>query len=123
MQQTKQIYFGRWSCLHDLLKDFYQLYEWDDNYQKSIEKLKQDFSNKEILFAWYSYEDYNGEAVVIFKENGKLYEVRGSHCSCYGLEDQWQPEETFIEALKHMNKDSWYNYKTDLQNFLDSYTE
>jgi len=27
------------------------------------------------------------------------YEVFGSHCSCYGFEGQWEPEETFTKYL------------------------
>ena len=34
------------------------------------------------------------------KETGVLYESHGSHCSCYGFEGQFEPEETSIEALK-----------------------
>ncbi len=47
----------------------------------------------EILYAWYdtSY-DYEGYAHVIFRKDG-------SHCSCMGLEDQWEPEETSVVAL------------------------
>lgn len=36
---------------------------------------------------------------VVFRKEDKLYEVHGSHCSCYGLEGQWSPEETSFEAL------------------------
>lgn len=54
-----------------------------------------------ILLASYEYGDYCGDAFVLFVENGRLYEVHGSHCSCYGLEDQWDPEETMFAALKH----------------------
>lgn len=36
----------------------------------------------------------------LFKQKGKLYEVHGSHCSCYGFEGQWEPEETSVVALK-----------------------
>lgn len=57
-----------------------------------------------IIFASYAYECYEGYATVIFERGGKLYENYGSHCSCYGLEDQWQPEEidveTYAEQLK-----------------------
>lgn len=52
-----------------------------------------------IHLAWYGYGDYCGSSLVIYEKNGKLYEVNGSHCSCYGLEDQWRPEETTWEAL------------------------
>jgi hypothetical protein len=27
--------------------------------------------------------------------------VNGSHCSCHGLEGQWEPEETSMKALEH----------------------
>lgn len=57
--------------------------------------------NVDILLASYECADYEGSAFVLFEEDGKLYEVNGSHCSCYGLEGQWQPEETLVEALVH----------------------
>lgn len=53
----------------------------------------------ELLLATYTYEDYSGDAFVLFQRDGKLYEVHGSHCSCNGLEDQWEPEQTTWEAL------------------------
>lgn len=57
-------------------------------------------SNINILYAVYNYESYNGEALVIFKdEEGKLYEVNSSHCSCNGLEGTWSPEETSFPAI------------------------
>lgn len=59
-----------------------------------------DLDGKTILLADYTYEDYSGDALVIYEEGGKLYEVNGGHCSCYGLEGQWSPEETTWEALK-----------------------
>ena len=52
-----------------------------------------------VYLAWYGYGSYDGESLVVFEKNGILYEVNGSHCSCYGLEHQWQPEETSWEAL------------------------
>lgn len=53
-----------------------------------------------IYLAWYGYGSYCGSSFVLFEKDGKLYEVNGSHCSCYGLEGQWGPEETSWEALK-----------------------
>lgn len=58
-----------------------------------------------MLFASYEYADYAGDAFVLFRKDGKLYEVNGGHCSCYGLEGQWEPEETTIEALEHRLKE------------------
>lgn len=56
-----------------------------------------------ILYASYDCESYEGSALVIFSKGDKLYEVSGSHCSCMGLEDQWSPEETSLEALRMRN--------------------
>lgn len=56
-------------------------------------------TDDELIYANYSYESYSGDAFVVFKRDGKLYEVSGGHCSCYGLEGQWEPEETTVEAL------------------------
>lgn len=53
----------------------------------------------EFIFAEYAGGSYEGEALVIYTQDGKLYEVNGSHCSCYGLEGQWKPEETLAIAL------------------------
>jgi hypothetical protein len=46
-----------------------------------------------IIFTSYTYEDYSGNALVVYEENGKFFEVHGSHCSYNGLEGQWEPEE------------------------------
>lgn len=62
---------------------------------------KKDVDNINVLLAFYEYEDYSGYAFVLFERDGLLYEVNGSHCSCYGLEGQWEPEETSVDALRH----------------------
>lgn len=54
-----------------------------------------------ILFATYTYENYSGSAFVLLEKDGKLFEVNGSHCSCYGLEGQWALEEADKDALLH----------------------
>ncbi len=83
-------------------------------------KLEFRCSDKEIvdaniLLAWYGYGDYDGSAFVLFERDDKLYEVNGGHCSCYGLEDQWVPEETSVDALRYrikngsLGKGSYYD--------------
>lgn len=66
----------------------------------SVEE-KPEFAGVEILLASYGTPSYEGYAFVLFRRDGKLYEVNGSHCSCYELEGQWEPEETTVEALRH----------------------
>jgi len=48
----------------------------------------------DIVFAVYANENYEGNAIVVYYDNrdDQYYEVNGSHCSCYGLENQWTPE-------------------------------
>ena len=44
-------------------------------------------------------EEWTGSYGELFVKNGKLYENHGSHCSCYGCEGQWSPEETLMSAI------------------------
>ncbi|USV41034.1 hypothetical protein [Xanthomonas phage BUDD] len=72
----------------------------------------------EIILAYYNYEDYSGEAFVLFRRfDGKYYEVNASHCSCYGLENQWEPEPTTLEAivyrLEHGDLGRHYSWNRD----------
>ena len=82
-------------------------YEGDGWYQNSLEEICSQFQIKpkelegiNILYANYSLGNYVGDSFILFEKDGKLFEVNASHCSCYGLEGQWEPEETTKEALK-----------------------
>lgn len=86
---------------------------------KSEFAVKDDsLNNAFILLAWYGHGDYDGSAFVLFEKGGQLYEVNGGHCSCNGLEDQWDPEETSAEALMHrineghLGSNSYYSENT-----------
>lgn len=76
-------YFDEWKSREDVATDY------KDNTP----------SEQEIIFAGYSYESYEGSAIVVFARDGKLYENNDGHCSCHGLED-WRPEETSLAALR-----------------------
>lgn len=88
------------------------LHDWADS---GLDGLKSDFyiadddlKGADILLASYTLEFYDGAAFVLFRRDGKLFEVHGGHCSCYGLENQWEPEETTAEAIRHrLEKGSW----------------
>lgn len=86
------------------------------NFEIDIKEL----DDKEILLAFYNYECYEGDAFILYKQNEKLYEVNAGHCSCYGLEGQWSPEETSIEFLKTRNF-SYAKYEIEVKNFLATY--
>lgn len=67
--------------------------------------------NHRLLIAVYTYESYSGKAFVLYEHDGKLFEVNASHCSCYGLENQFDPEETTWAALLMRDfEDTWYGY-------------
>jgi hypothetical protein len=55
----------------------------------------------DVLLASYGHKNYSGDAFVLFKKDGKLYEVNAGHRPYYGLEGQWEPEETTVESLLH----------------------
>jgi len=68
---------------------------------------KEDDPDIQILYASYSYEDYSGYATVVYyrESTGKYYEIYGSHCSCFGLEGQWDKDEEILpeELFKRLN--------------------
>lgn len=66
-----------------------------------------------LLMGVYDTPPYEGYAFVLYEKDGKLYEVNGSHCSCYGLEGQWEPEETTVEALSYRIKKGHFGYPFD----------
>jgi hypothetical protein len=80
-----QTYFDHFSSLENMCENF------------SIDKSVLD--GAKVIYAAYDCPPYEGYAHVIFMRDGKLYEVNASHCSCAGLEGQWKPEETLVNAL------------------------
>ncbi|MCR8994730.1 hypothetical protein [Brevibacillus laterosporus] len=83
--------------LNDWAKTNWGLALLKDDFQIRGDELK----DVEILLASYTCAKWEGDAFVLFRKDGKLYEVNGSHCSCFGLEGQWKPDETNIEVLEH----------------------
>lgn len=62
-----------------------------------------------VIVATYDTGNYSGDAFVLLEKNGNYYEVNGSHCSCYGLEDCWELEDVTEAALK-IRCESSYRY-------------
>jgi len=100
-------YFGGFNNLEDIAREFA-----DEPYNRK-RKIPENLPTEEqIIFAAYEGGSYEGAAIVVYEKDGKLWEVNGSHCSCYGLEGQWAPEETTREALA-MRKLASYDYESD----------
>lgn len=81
---------------------------WDDvmNSFGVSEKIKE----PEYVYAMYCSRDYEGSAITVYANSkaGPIYVVSGGHCSCYGLEDQWDPTEhtpaDVVQAIGKWNR-------------------
>jgi hypothetical protein len=80
-----------------------------------------------VILASYTYEEYVGEAYVLFRKDGRLYEVHGSHCSCHGLASkdyrcdgntQLEPEETTREAILHRIENGTWGKETGVAEYV-----
>jgi len=76
-------------------------YGWFESWSDVREEFEIDIQEPDVLLAAYDY-GHEGEAHVLFCDAGALYIVTGSHCSCYGLEGQWKPEEMPLSVLAEM---------------------
>lgn len=94
-------YFGFWEKdgYKELLSDFSTVY--------GMGMRAPDISDDDVLFAFYTSHCYGGRAFVLVSKNKELFEVNGYHCSCNGLEDQWELEPTSWASLK-MRTDKGY---------------
>lgn len=102
-------YIGRWGDWASMRDEFF---ERPYNYERKeygAADVPDDFPPDEaVLFASYGGGSYEGDALVIFERAGQLFEVSGSHCSCYGLEGQWNPSETDRAALALRIGTRWF---------------
>lgn len=73
----KRVYLGDFDSWSDVINSFHG---------------PEDMEEPEYVFAIYTQGNWDGDAEVIFKKDGEFYGVFGSHCSCYGLENQWYVE-------------------------------
>lgn len=65
---------------------------------------EKDLSDYTVLVGYESVGNWGCDSSNWFllqhKESGEFYEVHGSHCSCYGFEDQWDLEHTTLDYLQ-----------------------
>ena len=54
-----------------------------------------DLAQYRIILAYEDESNYEGTALYVLrrKSDGVFFTVHGSHCSCYGFEDQFIPEQ------------------------------
>ena len=71
------------------------------SYLKELFGLTTDLDNYEVLAALLDEGGYEGYSYMLLLDNssGCYYENIASHCSCYGFEDGFNPQETNIEYV------------------------
>jgi hypothetical protein len=80
-----------------------------------------------LIIADYDLDGYEGEARVLWKNpEGTFGFVHGHHCSCYGLENQWEPEELtkemierFIEVNSKWSWTFWFRHAEVIKKALE----
>lgn len=96
MNKERKVYFGNFVDREHVAASF----------QAQIDE------DLEIIFAVYGSWSYDGDAFVLLRKGEQLVAAYGNHCSCYGLEYQWRPEEATIEQLKYIleHGSKWDDY-------------
>lgn len=98
---------------------FHDSFENIDDIKRAYEITDDDLEGVEILYASYQTGVYDGSSLVLFKKDGKLFIVEGTHCSCHGLENQWDPVKTDEKTLKReIDAKSRHLYK-EFQSFIE----
>lgn len=117
----KQRFFGDWSSVEDMKRDFWPGYSRNDTYRNELDGV-------EIIAASYNTGNYEGDCKVLYRQDGKLYEIDFSHCSCYGLEGAWchsvetTPETLAMQILsKYSSHDHGQYHKTVEEEFGFTY--
>lgn len=92
----KSIYLNQFENEESMLKEF--------GIDKSV------LDGYKVLLASYGKEYYDGYAFVLLKrkQTKELVTVYASHCSCYGLEGQFELEESSLELLNKLYAEDHY---------------
>lgn len=91
------VYRGYWSCWQDVERDF--------------QLAKGSVAPDRVLLAAYDESDagYDGYADVVYRIGDRYFRVQAAHCSCYGLEGQWEAEEySREEFLGALSRDMFF---------------
>ncbi len=64
----------------------------------------------DILVAWMTDGGYDSQAFHLLRDAEGYLVNHSSHCSCFGYEEQWEPERTTLEALKRQAEKGEFIY-------------
>lgn len=141
---SNPLFLNDWSDKFGVMSDFENLYMSKAEYEAEAEaspyrnveawverkqqadKLILKWDKINVLFASYGTGNYEGDAFVLYEQGGELFEVNGGHCSCYGLEGQFDGEKVILEELKNRLINGTFgessycgnSFKSELKEFL-----
>lgn len=100
MFRLKKQYYGDWKSVEDIFEAFFTKY--DGTTREGDEAPPDNFPrHDQIIFAVLRNHGYEEDCLVLYVEHGKVMLVEGGHCSCYGFEGQWKPDEvTWFQLWK-----------------------
>lgn len=77
-------------------------FEYGEPTEQDAEFLASELKDAKILVAYESVGSWGCDSSSFFliEKGGVLFENHGGHCSCYGFEGQWAPDETTKESLQ-----------------------
>lgn len=106
-----EIYQGSFEKWEDVVFNFSDVSEYDsEDKKKNILELMPE--PEKVYLAIYGGGSYDGDALVAYRQGNRYFTVEGGHCSCYGLEGQWNPEEyqdrdLFLKSLDRRIEQAW----------------
>jgi len=92
------------------IQEFHNVEHMDEQFKTNVPR------NVNYLICWYGYGSYCGSSYVLYEKDGKFYENHASHCSCMGLEDQWEPDEVSLTYLIK-KASSWQEDLNNIQHY------
>lgn len=86
---------------------------------KQYEASKEEVARFNILVAYEEEDSCGGDSHFLLREiaTGQLFEVHGSHCSCYGFEGQFKPEPTSEKYLRSQHA-GWFTSTFEVRQWI-----
>lgn len=111
------IFEGDFKTREDVFKEFFEGYL--DRDQSVVNRFIPNLDHLHLIYAGYDESEggYDGYALVFGYDHleKQFFEVNGSHCSCHGLEGQWEME--YFVNIDHVTK--VLELRTTFKSFFD----
>jgi len=106
-----------------LLGSFEDYCDFVDYIKKEYRPTKDELEGFIPLVRIHDEEDCSRQEWMLLFKEGKLYENFGSHCSCYGMEDQFKPVEIPLDFILSNHNIFLNGYLPDKENKIKELKE